>query len=153
MPDSSESPYLWGRVRKLLPLERDGSQCSLAAACTLELHLRSANYYSTVFINYYKCARKFNVMTVANIMTSLHSSCTSTYMASYETLSHCVRGSTRLGPACDKMEWIYVSTKAICRGSVELASLMKKERRKSKFYHCLVQDVDDHFRRYLHAYR
>ena len=30
-----DPPY---RVSKLLPLVRDGSQCSLAAACTLELH-------------------------------------------------------------------------------------------------------------------
>ena len=32
----------------------------------------------------------------------------------------------------DKMEWIYVSTKTICRGSVELASLMKNERKKER---------------------
>ena len=40
-----------------------------------------------------------------------------------------------------------MSTKAIRRASVELASLMKKERisrRKFNFYHRLVQDVDDH---------
>ena len=38
------------------------------------------------------------------------------------------------GPARYKMERIYVSAKAICQGSVELASLMKKkeERRKKK---------------------
>ena len=56
------------------------------------------------------------------------------------------------GPACHKMEQIYVSTEAICRGSAELASLNKRERN-INLYHCLVQDVDDHFRRYLHAYK
>ena len=35
-------------------------------------------------------------------------------------------------PARDKMERIYVSTKVIRRGSVELASLMKKERKKGE---------------------
>ena len=32
------------------------------------------------------------------------------------------------GPARDKMEQFYISTKAICRGSVQLTSLKKKER-------------------------
>ena len=49
------------------------------------------------------------------------------------------------------MVQIYVSAKEIRQGSVELASLNKKERmkkerrRKSDFYHRLVQDVDDYF--------
>ena len=36
-------------------------------------------------------------------------------------------------------------TKVIHQGSVELASLNKKERRKFNFYHRVVQDVDDNF--------
>ena len=45
------------------------------------------------------------------------------------------------------MERMYVSTKAICWGSVELASLNKKEKKKENSIstNLLVQDVDDHF--------
>ena len=50
-----------------------------------------------------------------------------------------------------KKERIYASTKAIRRGTVELASLNKKEEKRKKegenFYHRLVQDVDDNFQR------
>ena len=51
---------------------------------------------------------------------------------------------------CSKMEWIYVTTRTLCQGSIELASLMnKEERRKFNFYNHLVQDEDDHFWRYF----
>ena len=46
------------------------------------------------------------------------------------------------GPACDKMEWIYVSTKVIRRGIVELTSLNKNS---GSGYRSTI--------RYLHGYR
>ena len=53
-----------------------------------------------------------------------------------------------------QMKQVYVTTKAIHRGSVEIALLMNKEerRRKFNFYYCLVQDVDNHLQTYLHVY-
>ena len=60
--------------------------------------------------------------------------------------------------AHDKMEWIYASTKAIHRRSVELYSHTDEERKKKverkkkiQFYHHLVQDVDEGI--YMHTGR
>lgn len=47
----------------------------------------------------------------------------------------------------------FVLTEVIHQGSGKLASVMKKERRKFRFYCCLVQNVDTHLRRYLPTYR
>ena len=49
-----------------------------------------------------------------------------------------------------EIEQIYVTTKVICLGSVELASLMKEE---GELQYCLVQYEIDHLRRYLLLYQ